>query len=98
DLIGSNEVLQAKVLLARVARAGKKTRQKFCQQVAKRAAKQGNHTWVRLELVRARFDPLEYFLTARQPVSQKRIARCNIQRATSSNHFGRSLRATGESR
>lgn len=85
-LLGTSEVLQAKVLLEKTARGGKKRRLRLCREVAARAAKDGEASdWVRLELVRARFDPITYFTQARRAISRKRLAHCDVQPSSTAN-------------
>lgn len=79
-LLGTGEVLQAKVLLDQVARKGREARNRFCTSTAARLADLPETlSWQELQLVRAKFDPIQYFHNDGQPISAKRLARCAMR-------------------
>lgn len=79
ELMGTSEVLQAKVMIAGAVRQGQSARQRLCREVAARAARHRHYSQLqRIELVAARYDAIEYFTTARKPLSTKRLARCTV--------------------
>jgi len=83
DLLGTGEVLQAKVLLERIAARPAPKRQQFCEQTARRLARLPQAAgWQTLQLVRVKFDPIEYFYNAARPLSRKVVAQCSVHGAT----------------
>lgn len=83
ELLGTSEVLQAKVLIRRAARAGKKEQRKLCRQVAKNIVGRSQvKTELRqvqeVHLLRVRFDPIGYFTESPEPIEQKRLTRCRV--------------------
>lgn len=79
ELLGTGEVLQAKVLLERIAAKPAAKRRQFCEQTAQRLAERREaSTWQRLELVRVKYDPIEYFYNDARPLSRKVVAQCSV--------------------
>jgi hypothetical protein len=82
DMLGTREVLQAKVLLDRVARGGARQRANFCRQTAARLATRSEAaTWNQLRLTEVRFDPIRYFYNGAQPESEKVLTTCPVSRS-----------------
>lgn len=79
SLLGTSEVMQAKVLIQRAARGGKAERRALCRDVAARAASSGRE-WRRVELVESHFEPVKYLLGSAKPLSRKRLFRCKVPR------------------
>ncbi|HEX2735233.1 MAG TPA: hypothetical protein VHM70_26700 [Polyangiaceae bacterium] len=78
-LIGSGEVLQAKALVDRAAAGNPKQQAAFCEQVSKRLTGDPLGTnAVRLEVVRVRFDPIEYFVRGPEPLEQQTVFSCPV--------------------
>lgn len=78
ELLGTVEVLQAKVLLEQVAAKSENQRRKFCAQTAERIAQlPETATWRELEMVRVKYDPIGYFYAA-EPISEKVLTRCAL--------------------
>lgn len=82
DLLGTSEVLQAKVLLDRVARGGARQRKKFCRKTAARLSTLPEAVaWRELRLTEVRFDPIRYFYNGAQPESEKVLTTCPLRPA-----------------
>lgn len=83
-LIGTREVLQAKVIIERAAAGGTQARAEFCAEVAKRVAVRTNPRYReihRVEMVRVQFDPIGYFEKGPIPMSRKVIVSCPVERS-----------------
>lgn len=79
ELLGTGEVLQAKVLLERIAVGSAAARRKFCEQTAERlSALPEAAAWQEIRLVRVKFDPIDYFYNGAQPMSEKVLNRCSM--------------------
>ncbi|MCY1054487.1 hypothetical protein [Nannocystis sp. SCPEA4] len=78
--LGSDEVLQADVILRHAIRGGKKASAKLCRAVARRVADDpALSTAVAVELVTERHDAIAWFAGERTPLSPpKRRARCKL--------------------
>jgi len=82
-VLGTGEVLQAKVLLGQVARKSSKRRLTFCKQTASRVASMPLAAeWRELRLLLVRHDPIEYFESGEAPLSQRELARCPVRKGT----------------
>lgn len=84
ELLGSSEVLQAKALVERAANGGAKSRKTFCDSVARRVHDAQldtpvNGRIVRLELAKARFDPVTYFTVAAEPLERVTLHGCTVE-------------------
>lgn len=78
ELLGTSEVLQAKVLIDRAAGSQERSA-RLCRSVAQRVARSGEHSQLTaLELRRVRFDPVAYFSQGRTPIESKRLHRCRV--------------------
>lgn len=83
-MLGTNEVLQAKVLLEQVAAKRQKHRDRFCAQTAGQLATlPETTTWQEIELVRVKYDPLTYFEKNGSPIAEKLLARCAVHHEAS---------------
>jgi hypothetical protein len=83
ELLGTGEVLQAKVLLEQVAVKSAGQRRKFCTQTANRLAKLPEAAaWRELELVRVKYDPIDYFYNDARPISETVLTRCSLRSET----------------
>lgn len=79
-MLGTNEVLQAKVLLEQVAAKRQTQRDRFCVQTAERLLTlPETTTWETIELVRVKYDPLTYFENGGEPIAKKVLARCEMR-------------------
>jgi hypothetical protein len=86
ELLGSSEVLQAKVLVERAINGGAKQRDTFCALVASRVRKSENpFALERLELAKVRFDPVEYFTVGPSPLEREVVCSCPISWARERN-------------
>lgn len=85
ELLGSSEVLQAKSLVERAANGGPKTRQTFCETVARRVRDaqasddDGSAKISRLEIAKGRFDPVTYFTVSPEPIERVVLHTCNVE-------------------
>jgi len=78
--LGSSEVLQAKVLIQRSVEQGPAAMRALCREVAARVA--ADTADVRsIEIVRRRYDPIDYFVTGPTPIEQARLESCPVPRA-----------------
>lgn len=81
ELLGTSEVLQAKVLIDRAA-GSRKRRVRLCNQVADRVARSTDYVNIeQLELRRVRFDPIQYFVVGPTPIESRRLHGCRVERA-----------------
>ncbi len=77
ELLAGGEVLQAKALIQQSVARGPRAMAELCELALERlAAKLGPQPGVRVELVRQRYRPLDYFLGARRPLERHSLARC----------------------
>lgn len=75
--LGTSEVLQAKVLIRRAAQGSKSRRLRLCRSVADRVEREGL-PYRYVEIVTARFDPIDYLTISPEPVSRRRLLRCKV--------------------
>jgi hypothetical protein len=80
-LLGSKEVLQAKVLLQRSVEAGPEALAQLCQETAARvaAAREFAET-SSVAIVARQYDPLDYFVKGPAPLAEQRLFECAIPR------------------
>ncbi len=83
-LLGTNEVLQAKVQLNQAAQKGAKARRRYCETVAARVSRDSSLKWQELELSRSRFEPIGYFENGKKPLTVDVLARCKVGEGTPS--------------
>lgn len=77
ELLGTSEVLQAKVMIAAAVRQGRRAQRELCQRVATRTAHHADYAHLRrIELIAARYDAIAYFTKGPQPLSVRRLTRC----------------------
>ena len=78
DQLGSDEVMQAYRTIKRAVRKGPKATEALCRTLAKRvASRERNKREVRLRIVRARFDPVAYFVDDAEPEEREVLATCS---------------------
>jgi hypothetical protein len=78
-LVGSKEVLQAKVLIDRSVAGGEATMAELCQATAARVAALPSARAVRsVEIVSRRYDPIEYFSSGPTPLEQTQLFHCRV--------------------
>ena len=81
DQLGSDEVMQAYRTIKRAVRKGPKATEALCRTLAKRvASREQNKREVRLRIVRARFDPVAYFVDEAEPEEREVLATCSAGR------------------
>ena len=81
SLIGSEEVLQAKVLIARSVEQGPAAAQALCQDIAGRVAASAAGAELRaIEIVMRRYDPIAYFVSGPEPLEQAVVQTCPVPR------------------
>jgi hypothetical protein len=81
ELVASDEVMQAYRTIKRAVRQGPEAAEELCLSIAQRLAKRENGKKdVRLRIVRARFDPIAYFVDDAEPAQRKVIASCTVDR------------------
>lgn len=79
SLVGSEEVLQAKVLIARSVEQGPAAAQALCQAIAGRIAASPSGADLRaVEIVRRRYDPIAYFVSGPEPLEQAVLQTCPV--------------------
>lgn len=95
QLLGTGEVLQAKVLLEQVAAKSRGQRRKFCVETARRLAQLAeSRDWQQLELVRVQYDPIGYFYDDGKPIAEQVITSCPLHdRAGAQPSSAESVRA-----
>jgi hypothetical protein len=90
-LLGSDEVLQAKVLLDRAVAAGPDQMARLCAEVAERLAARGalgagagvlQGEPQHVEIVASRYDPVRYFTVGPEPLARESLFRCDVQGTT----------------
>jgi hypothetical protein len=91
-LVGSDEVLQTKVLIQRAVSGGKSEMARLCKRVAVRVTPEALVTSDRatpspiasterpqyVDIVSRRYDPVGYFVSGPLPIEEKRLYRCDI--------------------
>jgi hypothetical protein len=78
EFIGSDEVMQSYRTLKRAVKQGRKASEALCRQIARRVARhEGGKRDIALRIVRARFDPVAYFVSNAPPEDREVIASCN---------------------
>lgn len=75
EWVGSSEVLQAKVSIARAVRGGKKSMRKLCARVAERAASEGEAA-IEFRFRELRYDPIGYY-EGQKPLRDRTLYRCD---------------------
>ncbi len=81
ELLGSDEVMQTYRTVKNAVRKGPKAARALCRSFAARIAKRENNAEdVRLRIVRARFDPVPYFVENAEPDEREIIAECSVLR------------------
>lgn len=80
--LGSDEVMQAYRTIKRAVRQGPEATEALCRSLAKRvAAREQSKRQVRLRIVRARFDPVAYFVDDAEPEELEVLATCSAGRS-----------------
>ena len=80
-LLGSREVLQAKVLIQRSVEAGPEALAQLCQETAARVAAAPEFGEASSVAILARqYDPLDYFVKGLAPLAEQRLFECAIPR------------------
>jgi hypothetical protein len=86
-LLGSDEGLQAKVLLDRAVASGPVELARLCAEVAARLAAGGAAALgpgaaelQHVEVIARRYDPVRYFTVGPEPIESERLARCDVAR------------------
>ena len=78
-LIGTKEVLQAKVLIQRAVDGGPETMAQLCDETAARVAATSEFQAARaVAIVQRRYDPIDYFVKSRSPLAQRHVYECAI--------------------
>jgi hypothetical protein len=90
-LVGSDEVLQTKVLIQRAVDGGRKAMAELCGSVARRVGGQALNRDPRaassntaaerpefVDIVSRRYDPVQYFVAGPSPIEEQRLHRCPI--------------------
>lgn len=81
ELVGSKEVLQAKVLIQRSVAEGPGAMSQLCEATALRAAdaSEFRDLWA-LAIVARRYDPVDYFVKGPVPLEEETLLRCDMPR------------------
>jgi hypothetical protein len=78
-LLGTKEVLQAKVLIQRSVDGGPDTMAQLCSDAAARVAAAPDFLNARsLAIVQRRYDPIAYFVDRPAPLAEQRIFECAL--------------------
>ena len=78
-LLGTKEVLQAKVLIQRSVDGGAETMAQLCSDAAARAAAAPDFSTARaVAIVQRRYDPIAYFVESPAPLAEQRIFECAL--------------------
>lgn len=78
-LLGTKEVLQAKVLIQRSVDGGPDTMAQLCSDAAARVAAAPDFESARaLAIVQRRYDPIAYFVSSPAPLAEQRIFECQL--------------------
>lgn len=79
ELVGSKEVLQAKVLIQRSVAEGPEAMARLCEASAARAAAEpALRELSALAIVARRYDPVDYFVQGPFPLEQETLFRCDV--------------------
>jgi hypothetical protein len=79
SLLGSKEVLQAKVLIQRSVEAGPEALAQLCEDTAARVAAAPAFGEARsVAIVARQYDPLDYFVKGRAPLVEQRLFECAL--------------------
>ncbi|MEY4550493.1 MAG: hypothetical protein RL685_6688 [Pseudomonadota bacterium] len=82
ELVGSKEVLQAKVLIQRSVEGGAEAMTQLCASAAARVAQDvALRELQALAIVARRYDPVDYFVHGPSPLEQQLLVRCEVSRA-----------------
>ena len=93
ELIGSKEVLQAKVLIRRSVAEGPEAMLRLCEAAASRVAQSGELREVRaLAVVARRYDPVSYFVDGPRPIEQQTLLLCDVPPSAGGNAGGSGVR------
>ncbi|HWO10274.1 MAG TPA: hypothetical protein VNN80_12360 [Polyangiaceae bacterium] len=79
SVVASSEPLQTKVLIQRSVEQGPDAMLALCRSVAERVA-EGPERLRSVEIVRRRYDPIEYFTRGPVPLEQERLSSCRVPR------------------
>lgn len=78
-LVGTKEVLQAKVLIQRSVDGGAESMAQLCGDTAARVASAPEFATARaVAIVQRRYDPIGYFVKSRAPLSEQRTFECAL--------------------
>lgn len=78
-LLGTKEVLQAKVLIQRSVDGGSDSMAQLCSDVAARVAAAPDFSTARaLAIVQRRYDPIAYFVGSPTPLAEQRLFECPL--------------------
>lgn len=78
-LLGSKEVLQAKVLIERSVEAGPEALARLCADTAARVAAAPEFVEARsIAIVARQYDPLDYFVKGPAPLAEQRLFECAL--------------------
>ena len=81
ELIGSDEVMQSYRTVKHAVREGPEAADALCRSIARRVAhREHGERDVHLRIVRARFDPVAYFVSDAEPDQHEVIAECTTDR------------------
>lgn len=81
ELVGSKEVLQAKVLIQRSVASGPEAMSALCEATAARAQHSADFRDLQgLAIVARRYDPVDYFVKGPAPLEQELLLRCDLPR------------------
>ena len=84
ELVGSKEVLQAKVLIQRSVDGGPETMAELCRDTAARVASAAAFGAARsVAIVRRQYDPIGYFTTGPAPIAEETLLECRVIRPSS---------------
>jgi hypothetical protein len=82
ELLGTSEVLQAKVLVRQAVGRGRKAARRLCREVAERVLNDAEQSRAKKVVVRAvRYDPIRYFTDADgpTPLEQEDVVHCPVR-------------------
>lgn len=78
ELVASGEVLQTKVLIQRTVAQGPGAMAQLCRRTAARVSAEGLTGLSFVDIVRRRYDPLDYFENGRLPLEESLLFRCPV--------------------
>lgn len=82
EIVGSKEVLQAKVLIQRSVAEGPSAMAQLCETTAARVAESAEFRDLRaLAIVARRYDPVDYFVKGPSPLEQETLSHCDVPRS-----------------